>query len=142
MNIWMRLTRWAYAPVGTFGSLQIMLDDEVGYECFTVERPWLNNERNVSCIPRGTYVLSLGFFHRGGYEVYEVQNVPSRSLIKIHKGNTMDDLKGCIAPGKGLGFINDKWAVSSSAVALSSVMDVMDNTELSTIVIQNTDELS
>ena len=45
-----RLVRHAYLPVGTFGRLWLP-----GFDCWTVERPWKNNRRNVSCFPIGTY---------------------------------------------------------------------------------------
>ena len=111
------LERFAYTPMGTFGVLSM---DE--FRCFTVERPWLNNKPSVSCIPRGIYTVKFGRFHRGGYNCYELLDVPGRSLIKIHVGNTMDDVIGCIAVGKGLGYVNDLWAVTSSRKAYDEFM--------------------
>lgn len=118
------LERIAYTPLGTFG--RIIMDE---FECFTVERPWLDNKPRQSCIPEGTYDLLLGRYNRGGYPAYEVMNVPNRSLIKIHIGNTIDDIVGCIAPGKALGFLERKWAVTSSKKAFQEFMTVMDGAE-------------
>ena len=111
------LERFAYTPMGTFGRL---LFDE--FECYTVERPWLNNKPRESCIPEGTYPLKLGVYNRGGYPAYEVLNVPNRSLIKIHVGNTIDDVIGCIAPGKDLSFLDGKWGVTGSRKAYNELM--------------------
>lgn len=122
------LERFAYTPMGTFG--KIIFDE---FECFTVERPWLDNKARQSCIPEGSYPLKLGMYNRGGYPAYEVQNVPGRSLIKIHIGNTMDDIIGCIAPGKSLGFVGGKWGVTSSKKTFQEFMQAMGDVKLSTL---------
>lgn len=122
-----RLTRFAYTPNGTFGRLIV-----AGKEFYTVERPWKNNESNVSCIPEGTYTLRMrdsgvvsrstgGAYSRG----WEVTNVKGRSFIMIHPGNTVDDLQGCIAPGKSLGAVSGKWAVVSSRQAFDELMKLL-----------------
>lgn len=122
-----RLTRFAYTPYGTFGRIRVG-----GKEFFTVERPWNNNESNVSCIPEGTYTLRMrdsgvvsrstgGAYSRG----WEVTNVKGRSFIMIHPGNTLDDLQGCIAPGKSLGVVGGKWAVSASRQAFDELMKTL-----------------
>lgn len=124
------LERFAYTPYGVFGRF-IMPE----FECYTVERPWRDNKQRESCIPEGRYALKLGMYNRGGYPAYEVLNVPNRSLIKIHVGNTIDDVIGCIAPGKALGYMERKWAVSSSKKAFKELMAVMDGVEESTLEI-------
>lgn len=106
----MTLTRFAYTPVGTFGRLYLP-----EFQCYTVERPWLDNRVKESCIPEGRYRLMRARFHRGGYDTYEVIDVPGRSLIKFHIGNTMHDVLGCIALGRQLGYVDGTWAVMSSA---------------------------
>ncbi len=122
------LERFAYSPFGVFGKLIIP-----EFECFTVERPWLDNKKRESCIPEGKYTLKLGTFNRGGYEAYEVMGVPDRSLIKIHVGNTIDDVIGCIAPGNALGYLERKWGVTSSKKAFQEFMEAMKGVEKSTI---------
>ncbi len=122
------LERFAYTPYGAFGKL--MMPE---FECYTVERPWLDNKPRESCIPEGEYGLKLGMYNRGGYAAYEVMDVPNRSLIKIHVGNTIDDVIGCIAPGKALGYLEKKWSVSSSRKAFKEFMRAMDGVERSTL---------
>ena len=116
----MELKRFAYTPMGTFGKLYIP-----EFECFTVERPWFDNKIRESCIPEGSYELHLGIFNCGGYKAYEILNVPGRYLIKIHVGNTMDDVVGCIVPGKALGWVKQQWAVISSKATYKQFMDAM-----------------
>lgn len=123
------LIRFAWTPMGTFGVLRV---PAAGFTCYTVERPWINNEPNVSCIPADRYVLRKTTFYRStadpsdDYAVYQVLDVPGRTYIKIHKGNTMLDVKGCIALGAHLGWVNDCWAVSSSRFAFEAFMQAMD----------------
>ncbi len=130
------LRRFADTPMGVFGRL--IVDS---FACYTVERPWVNNERNVSCIPAGRYQLALGTHYRGtddptdDYPAYEVIGVSGRSFIKLHRGNTMDDLAGCIAPGTELGWISPdpsrnrpgRWAVLDSSAAYRRFMQTMGN---------------
>jgi len=128
------LRRFCNSPMGVFGRL--IVDS---FQCYTIERPWVNNESNVSCIPAGRYRLTLGTHRRGtadptdDYPAYEVTGVVGRSLIKIHRANTMDDLQGCIAPGEQLGWIPPdpsrgrpgRWAVLDSASAYRKFMQAM-----------------
>lgn len=133
------LTRFAYSHMGVFGKLFVpgKEEDFEAFECFTVERPWLGNKPFESCIPIGEYSIVLGRFNRGGYPAYEVTDVPGRSLIKIHRGNTMNDLLGCIAPGLALGCINGVWAVTNSREAFSSFMEAMDGKRVASLKITN-----
>lgn len=114
------LERFAYTPYGTFGRL--IVDH---FQCYTVERPWANNKVRKSCIPEGKYKLKLGMYNRGGYRAYELLDVPDRSLIKIHVGNTIDDVVGCIATGRELGFLRHKWGVIHSQFAFDAFMTNM-----------------
>ena len=106
------LARFASAPTATFGRLLAP-----GFSCFTVERPWADNRRWISCIPVGTYPLRPARFVRGGYNTLEVTGVPGRSAILIHKGNLPTDVQGCVALGTGLGVVDRQWAVTGSAAA-------------------------
>lgn len=125
------LERFAYSPYGAFGVLMLP-----NFECYTVERPWMNNTPRISCIPEGEYLMRLGTYYHGGYPAYEVLGVDGRTLIKIHRGNTMDDVLGCIAPGFGLGYINDKWAVTDSAPAFSAFMAAMGGRSAATLEVR------
>lgn len=103
--------RFAYTPYGTFGKLKL-----ADFECYTVERPWENNEKNVSCIPVGTYPLDPNsHYNRGNYACCEILDVPDRTQIKIHIGNVgTQDVQGCIAVGSKLGWVHWKWAIENS----------------------------
>ena len=88
------LVRNAYLPSGTLGS--IVLPD--GRKLFTVERAWLGNRRNESCIPPGVYQCKP-FSGEKFKDVFEVCDVPERSYILFHAANYPSQLQGCIAPG-------------------------------------------
>ncbi|MBT1708743.1 hypothetical protein KK062_10935 [Fulvivirgaceae bacterium PWU5] len=83
-----------YYPDGTNGEIRfagIMI-------CYTIELPWLQNRRNVSCIPEGRYTLRKRLTAKRGLHLLVV-DVPGRSCILIHPANhAKTELQGCIAP--------------------------------------------
>ena len=69
---------------------------------FAIELPWLNNQRNVSCIPEGEYELKARFSPKFSHHLHIV-DVTGRSLILLHPANNAKrELRGCIAPVKQL----------------------------------------
>ncbi len=80
-----------YKPDGTNGELKLMV-------CSTIELPWLQNKRNISCIPEGRYELKMRETKKRGQHLL-VLNVKGRDGILIHPANdAKKDLQGCIAP--------------------------------------------
>jgi len=87
------LTR-SYFPEGTNGKLIC----EGKILCYTIELPWKNNEKKVSCIPEGKYRIAKRFSAKHKFH-FEVLDVPQRSLILLHPANyALNELQGCIAP--------------------------------------------
>jgi hypothetical protein len=83
-----------YDPAGTNGDI-LYKTQKI---CHTVELPWLNNQRRISCIPEGRYELRKRFTEKHKHHL-EVMNVPGRSAILIHPANdAKKELLGCIAP--------------------------------------------
>lgn len=70
------------------------------YLCQTLELPYRDNQSFISSIPPGTYPLSLKK-HKGAKLNHRIQllNVPHRSNILIHTGNSYLDTDGCILTG-------------------------------------------
>lgn len=62
----------------------------------TIERPWMDNAHDISCIPEGDYICKWGFMSSHNVHHYELQEVPDRTSIFIHKGTKVEDSKGCI----------------------------------------------
>jgi hypothetical protein len=87
------LTR-KYFPRGTNGRLTF----GTAIICYTIELPWWKNERNISCIPEGNYVLAKRHSERHGFHII-VKDVPGRDGILFHPANNaLKELEGCIAP--------------------------------------------
>lgn len=92
-----RLIRYYKGEDCTMG---VLLVD--GLMLHTMENPWKDNERNVSCIPCGTYEVRP-FSGAKYHEVWQLLDVENRDYILIHAGNTTHDTQGCILPGKSTG---------------------------------------
>ena len=72
--------------------------------CDTLENPWQDNQRNISCIPEGVYPVRLRLPRESATRDYIhllVKDVKDRDYILIHIGNTAKDTSGCILVGLG-----------------------------------------
>lgn len=66
--------------------------------CESIELPWRNNKRNISCVPEGRYLLVKRRHPKHGLQL-ALGIVPNREGILIHPANfAMRELQGCIAP--------------------------------------------
>lgn len=103
----MTLNRTTFDTTCTQGSLVI---EGSSFQCFTLELPDKDGTPGY-CIPQGRYpvVLSpspkfensanpLDWVHAA--EMPHLQDIPGRSLIMIHWGNTSKDTEGCILVGQ------------------------------------------
>lgn len=110
---------------GTFGVLTL----PSGWRCQTLELPWRNNVRRMSCIPAGVYRAIDHVSPRFG-RTYWLQDVPGRSEILIHAGNLAgdttkgyrSDVAGCILVGATRGHLQGQPAVLSSKLALNALL--------------------
>ena len=71
--------------------------------CDTLELPYVNNERSISCIPAGRYKVRLRTARESATRDYLhllVQDVPDRDWILFHRGNTTKDTRGCVLVGQ------------------------------------------
>lgn len=97
------LTR-SYFSDGTNGKLAC----DGQFICSTIELPWRENQKGISCIPEGYYLLRKRYSRKFKWHI-EVVAVKNRSFILLHPANNaLLELKGCIAPvtklsGAGLG---------------------------------------
>lgn len=94
---------------------------------YSLEPAWRDNERNISCIPKGEY--DCHFMARsssGKYRnVYHVKNVSDRSGILIHNGNIHQHTKGCILLGTKEGVLGGQPAVLASRSAMNEIVRIM-----------------
>lgn len=101
---------------------KLYYDDE--FICHTIERPWLSNAVNESCVPEGEYLVKMTNSPKYG-PTYEVKNVPCRSHILFHKGNTTKDTRGCILPVSKIDVFEDYIGGYSSKSAYDRFMNLL-----------------
>jgi hypothetical protein len=101
--------RRIYFPEGTNGQIEC----NGKYICNTIELPWRDNQRSISCIPEGKYILRKRYTQKFKWHI-EITNVPGRAGILFHPANhAAQELHGCIAPvtkisGAGTGLLSRK----------------------------------
>lgn len=95
----LKIIRW-HQPDCTLGLLAVG-----GFQCFTLELPWLDNARGKSCIPTGAYKAFKRNSQKNG-SVFELRNVPNRSNIQCHAGNYTRQIEGCILVGSSIAFLD------------------------------------
>lgn len=101
---------------------------EIVFQCKTIELPWKNNARQISCIPAGTYQVEKTISPTKG-KCFHVKDVPSRDSILIHIGNYASgkkvDTLGCILPGMGFVDLNKdgELDVTQSTNAMISLLN-------------------
>jgi len=121
-----------YLPTETLGSLfmdGVML-------CKTMELPWKDNKRGISCIPEGSYEVTKeqpisvndpqGRKQRE-YWHFRIHNVPGRSGVLIHKITYVKDLQGCIGVGMDFKDFNKDGVpdMADSTKALQKLVDTL-----------------
>ena len=123
------LTR-TYFPEGTNGTLMC----EGKLVCHTIELPWKNNEKRVSCIPEGRYFIRKRYSQKFKWHS-KVVDVKNRSYILFHPANNaLQELNGCIAPvtklsGPGLGLMSRK-AFEKLKTFVYAALDSKESVEL------------
>ena len=126
-----KLIRFAHLSGGTLGRLYSDRDDMIGVDdfvCYILERPWINNQVNVSCIPDAVYEVKPD--EEGKYTGHpEIQAVPGRTEIIIHPANEVHEIIGCLAPGSSFA-INaaGEPTVISSRAAYEKVLEKLGTT--------------
>ena len=89
--------------------------------CDTLENPWVDNQRNISCIPEGVYPVRLRLPRESATRDYMhllVKDVKDRDYILFHIGNTAKDTSGCILVGLG----SQQNFVNNSRLAMDLLM--------------------
>jgi hypothetical protein len=116
------------------GTEGFLFTEDFRFNCKTLECPWRDNQKNISCIPSGIYTTTIKYSPKFG-SVYWITNVPNRSGILIHSGNLAGDVSkgykthvnGCILLGREHGYLGDQRAILNSRVTVSSFKSIMAN---------------
>jgi hypothetical protein len=84
----------------TMGTLSAVIEGNPQvFSCDVLERPWLNNQSDVSCIPAGVYDAIWSFQGDLNEWHYELQNTGIRKGIFMHEGDFYYNSQGCLLLG-------------------------------------------
>ena len=111
------IIRETFTEVSTIGNLY--LDGE--WLCDTLELPYIDNQRSISCIPEGQYKVRLRTARESATRDYLhllVEDVPNRDYILFHIGNSAKDTRGCVLVGIG----REQDFVKNSTLAMGLLM--------------------
>ena len=89
--------------------------------CDTLELPYRDNQRSISCIPAGQYKVRLRTAKESSSRNYLhllVEDVKDRSYILVHIGNFPKDTRGCVLVGIG----REQDLVKNSTLAMGLLM--------------------
>lgn len=98
------------------------------YLCDTIEPPF---NKCKGCIPAGVYTLSLTHSNTFKRTLPLIENVPNFAGIRIHRGNSAYDTKGCILVGKK---VKLNW-ISFSADTEKKIIDFIKENKITKIEI-------
>lgn len=118
----------------TLGHLNIYDDAVKIFSCYTLELPWKDNQRRVSCIPKGIYECEHIVSPSQGL-CFSIKDVPGRDYILIHVGNYHHNFLGCIGVGQALGDIDGDGLrdITSSRPTLTRMLKLIDTFTLTII---------
>jgi hypothetical protein len=116
-----QLKRVAANQDGTFG---VFIIDGVPI-CVTLEEEQGGNQKDTA-IPAGNYETETysGTIFK---DVFILKNVPNRSAILIHWGNTEDNTAGCILVGQYYANFNGKTGVAASVNTFKQLRALLPN---------------
>ena len=124
----MKLTSFS-DKFSTIGKLHV----DSKFICYTLERPWLDNEPNVSCVPAGNYRMKPHTSPSKGKTYYlrsldddsvKLFGPAKRTHILLHPGNTIEDSAGCILVGDSYGIIDGQIAVMNSKKTFERILNL------------------
>lgn len=124
------LVRVGQSERGTFGVLR---HGQIPF-AVTLEEPWRDNERLISCIPVGSYLCERVQSPKFG-NTFEVKGVQDRSHILFHKGNTLDDTQGCILVAEEFSGTFDHPMIVSSERGFKEFLSLLDGRHNFTLVV-------
>ena len=110
------------------------LYDEYGKRiCDTMEKPWLGNKKDVSCVGAGVYEMIYRVSPSKGETFYlsnpklgvTLDTPNTRTYVQIDKANIQSELLGCIAVGNGFGIHKKEWAVWDSKNTKAALMKLL-----------------
>ena len=128
----MVLKRKRLEETGCLGELWVGDRDKGTWFCDTLERPVVSNRPSLDAIPAGIYTLKLTESSRAkngtlwspnGNTLPLLLHVPGREGIRIHAGNSPEQVQGCILVGKQ--YQNALW-LQDSRKTLKKLMEKLE----------------
>lgn len=108
-----------YLAAATHGELTL----NGNHIAHTIELPWRENKKRISCVPEGTYVLRRRYSEKFKWH-YALLDVPNRSCILIHPANNAQkELQGCIVP---VSTLTAEGTGTESRKAMQKLTDVLE----------------
>lgn len=127
------LTRQKSLETCTTGTLRIKTQNLV-WTCRTLELPWRNNQKSISCIPPDKYVCRRVKNTKFG-DTFQVCDVPNRVGILFHAGNWPHDTHGCILLGVYCIEQGDSAFLDASKAAMKQFRQLLSGVETFDLVI-------
>lgn len=130
------LERFAYTPTEVQGRLKVG-----PFSFYTIEKPWVpgrnpGGENFASCIPDGSYEVERYLRTNGSWSLRLVNEdlgvyrhksdrgpTGGRWACLIHAGNFVEDVVGCIAPGRSRTIYQNRIMVGSSRSAMEDILE-------------------
>lgn len=131
LPITLTLLRVGQSRKGTFGVLR----REMIPFALTMELPWTDNTPGQSCIPTGHYICRRVRSPKFG-NTFEVTQVPNRTHILFHKGNTLEDTEGCILVAEEFSGTFDRPMIVSSARGFGELMALLADQPAFNLIVQ------
>jgi hypothetical protein len=118
-----------YLEAETLGVLTVFDEqNNLEFTCKTLELPWKDNAKRISCIPENEYLVVKRKAHNlRKYDHFHVTNVPNRDWILVHTGNKVSHILGCILVGDRFVHLDNdgNLDVANSAVTLKMLYAIM-----------------
>ena len=112
-----------YLPNQTIGVYMVMEGVNTLYTCKCLELPWLDNQKNISCVPEGIYPVEK-YNSVKHPNTFLIKEVPDRTGVLIHIGNFATgqkiDTQGCQLPG--LAFKDIDWNGTVDVIGSTQAM--------------------
>ena len=100
--------------VTTRAMFGVLIDNDTSLPfAVTMEQPWRENTRFVSCIPADLYICRA-YSSAKFKDVYEIQGVMGRNNILLHKGNYIEDTAGCVMVAEKFELFGDEAVIADS----------------------------
>jgi len=128
----MIIKRIAETLNATFG---VLIHDGVPF-AVSLELPWLENRRDISCIPVGTYICKRYQSNTHG-DTFRIMDVPDRGCILFHIGNRVRETKGCTLVGEKYGKLYGEDAILASGDGFREMMSYLEDVDEFTLTVKN-----